>query len=263
MIPYILRVRILILLAGLAFSSGLFSCASYKQHIMFQTGEDFPSGEVGMAVSNAERTYRITPFDKITVEVFTNNGERIIDPNFELYEAGDDGGVRQLQEYTVQESGDVRLPVVGEVSLGGLTLFQADSLLKEAYSEYFVEPFVITNYVSKRVIVLGGNNGGMVIPLEHQDMSVLEVIALAGGIVQYNKANNVRLIRGDLNDPVVQVMDLSTIQGMKSASLDVMPGDIIYIEPINRPGEAIRDIAPLLSVITSVLSLTIVFIRTN
>ncbi|MGB3181491.1 MAG: polysaccharide biosynthesis/export family protein [Cyclobacteriaceae bacterium] len=252
----ILRICSLVLLAGC-----LFSCSAYKQHIMFKTAEDFPSGEVGMAVADAERSYLIRPHDRLTVEVFTNNGERIIDPNFELDESGEDGE-RRLLEYTVYEDGKVRLPVVGEVDVAGYTLFQADSILKVSYSEYFVEPFVISNYVNKRVIVLGGM-GGQVVPLTNQDMSIIEVLALSGGIERYNRADNIRLIRGDLDDPIVQKIDLSTIEGMKSASLSVMPGDIIYVEPINRPGESIRDVAPLLSVITSLLSLTVVLLNSN
>jgi polysaccharide export outer membrane protein len=242
-------------------ATSLFSCKAYKQHIMFKTAEDFPSGRVGMAVADAERTYRIMPNDRLTVEVFTNNGERIIDPNFELYETGENGE-RRLLEYTVQQNGNVSLPVVGDVMVNGFTLAQADSVLKVAYSEYFVEPFVISNYVNKRVVVLGGT-GGQVIPLTNQDMSIIEVLALAGGIERYNRANNIRLIRGDLDNPIVQVIDLSTIQGMKSASLSVMPGDIIYVEPINRPGESIRDVAPLFSVITSLLSLTVILLSRN
>ncbi|MFA0961890.1 polysaccharide biosynthesis/export family protein [Roseivirga sp. BDSF3-8] len=252
----IIRISGLLLLAF-----NLLSCSAYKQHIMFRTAEDFPSGKVGMAVAEAERTYRIRPYDRLTVEVFTNSGERIIDPNFELYETGENGEHRLL-EYTVQENGMVRLPVVGELEVGGYTLFQADSLLKVAYSEYFVEPFVISNYVNKRVIVLGGS-GGQVIPVVNQNTSVIEVLAMAGGIPMYNKAHNIRLIRGDLDDPIVQVIDLSTIEGMKSASLSVMPGDIIYVEQMARPGESIRDVAPLLSIITSVLSLTVVLLRNN
>ncbi|MEM6830107.1 MAG: polysaccharide export protein EpsE, partial [Bacteroidota bacterium] len=69
------------------------------------------------------------------------------------------------------------------------------------------------------------------------------------------KAQNIKLIRGDL----VYQIDLSTISGMKKTNMDVEPGDVIYIEPWRRPWlEALRDVAPALSLVSSVLTLIVV-----
>lgn len=217
-------------------------------------------------VLEAERTYTIQPDDLLEIEVYTNKGERIIDPDFELMkELG--GGQQQRQrtkpQYLVQPNGEVRLPMVGYVPLAGYSLNQADSILALAFGNFYKDPFTFTNYVNKRVVVLGavGTGGGQVVPLVNQNMNLLEVLALTGGLTGRGKAHNIRLIRGDLDHPQVQLINLSTIEGMRQASLQVQSGDIIYVEPIRRVlPETIRDIAPVVGLISNVVTLVIVII---
>jgi polysaccharide biosynthesis/export protein len=243
------------------------SCRAYRQDIMLQLeGSTFQNMQE--QATEAERTYIIQLYDHLEVDVYTNKGERLVDPDAALIRelGGAQAGLqnRNLQlrpQYLVQESGEVRLPMVGDVALAGYTLYQADSLLALAYADYYKEPFVITRFVNKRVIVLGAT-GGQVIPLENQNVNLLEVLALAGGLTTTGKAHNIRLIRGDLGNPQVQLIDLSTIDGLRRASLQVQSGDIIYVEPIRRVlPETIRDISPVLGLVTSLLTLTLLIVR--
>lgn len=237
----------------------LASCKTYRQNILFTTEGEYLAEAAQLMVKEAESSYIIEPFDYIQLEVYTNKGERIIDPNYELIteSIGNQRQMRPAPHYLVEADSTVKLPVVGKMRLGGLTLLQADSLLELAYSEYYKEPYVITRYSNKRVIVLGAV-GGHVVPLNNEDMSVIEVLALAGGLGNDAKGHNIRLIRGDLKDPIVQVIDLSTIEGMRQASLQVQSGDIIYVEPIRKiVSESVRDVAPVLSVITSLVTLLV------
>lgn len=237
----------------------LSSCKTYRQNILFTTEGEYVAEAAKLMVLEAESSYIIEPYDYIQIEVYTNKGERIIDPNFELIEEnfGNQRQMRPTPDYLIEADSTARLPVVGTVVLGGLTLPQADSLLEVAYSEYYKDPYVITRYTNKRVIILGAT-GGQVIPLANENMSVIEVLALAGGLGNDAKGHNIRLIRGDLKDPVVQVIDLSTIEGMRKATLKVQAGDIIYVEPIRKiVSESVRDIAPVLSVITSLVTLLV------
>ena len=218
-------------------------------------------------VVEAERTYTIQPNDQLEVEVYTNKGERIIDPDFELAkQLQGGGGIQQTQrrqpQYLVLPNGEVKLPMLGHVSLAGYSLNQADSVLSLSYGSYYKDPFIMTRFVNKRVVVLGAaGSGGLMVPLINQNMNLLEVLALAGGITGKGKAYNIRLIRGDLDNPQVHLIDLSTIEGMRQASLQVQSGDIIYVEPIRRLlPETIRDIGPVLGLISNVIGLALVII---
>ncbi|GAA4046249.1 hypothetical protein GCM10022409_35420 [Hymenobacter glaciei] len=160
--------------------------------------------------------------------------------------------------------------MVGRVKLSGLSLLQADSMLARMFDVYYKESFVTTRVANNRVIMLGAA-GGQVIPLANDNMNLLEVLALAGGLDgggggggggggsnrNGGRADNIRIIRGDLKNPRVQQIDLSTLDGMRRASLQVEPNDIIYVEPIRRPLlDALTDAAPLLSLTSLILTST-------
>ncbi len=96
----------------------------------------------------------------------------------------------------------------------------------------------------------------------NDNMNLIEVLAEVGGITEAGKAQNIRLIRGDLSNPSVQIIDMSTIEGMRKASLQVEPNDIVYIEPVRRVFfEALRDVGPILSALTSVATIYLVISR--
>lgn len=242
----------------------LSSCGTYRNRTMFTT-DDTLTPQVASAVAQAHANYSIQQHDYLEVDVYTNGGELIIDPNQEIVRAFGTGGnvaqTREKPQFLVREDGYAKLPLIGEIKLAGLTLHQADSLLESAYAAYYEGAFVITRYANKRVVVLGAT-GGQVIPLQNEDMNLLEVLALAGGISPQAKTNNIRLIRGDLAHPEVHLIDLSTIEGMRKSSLKVLSGDVIYVEPVQRlTAEAIRDISPILGLVTSLLTLALLIGR--
>lgn len=90
-------------------------------------------------------------------------------------------------------------------------------------------------------------------------MSLIEVIALAGGANQGDKMQNVTVLRGDLADPDVFKIDLTTITGMRQSIITIEPGDIIYVEPWRRVFyEGMSDIVPIMSFITSTIAFILV-----
>ena len=109
-----------------------------------------------------------------------------------------------------------------------------------------------------------GAPGGQVIPLQNENTSVVEVVALAGGIDERGKAFNLRLIRGDLHKPEVFLIDLSTINGVKASMMDVQPGDIIYIEP-NRKivSESAKDFMTVFAIFVNAVTLVALIVSLN
>jgi len=237
------------------------------------------------AVNRTARNYLIQPNDYLNIQVYTNKGERLIDPNGELkFGSPSTSGatanptavgkganaVRSATEYLVQADGTVHLPLVNRVSVKGLSLIQADSALQQKYNEYYKDSFVKTAVSNNRVIILGAS-GGQVIPLNNDNMNLLEVLALAGGVdgatgtsafSQYGgRINNIRIIRGDLKNPQVQFIDLSTIEGMRRGNLQIEPNDIIYVQPVRRPFiEGVAAIAPFTSIFSTLLgAVSIIF----
>jgi protein involved in polysaccharide export with SLBB domain len=243
------------------------------------------------AVNRTARNYTIHPNDLLNIQVFTNKGEKLIDPNGELRFGGAGGGnsaapaagggnssasrgggataVPGSTQFVVQADGTVRLPLVDRVSLQGLSLIQADSVLKTRYSEYYKEPFIKTAVSNNRVIILGAP-GGLVINLANDNMNLLEVLALAGGpdggasggstgiARNGGRIDNIRIIRGDLKNPQVQFINLNTLEGMRRGNLQVEPNDIIYIQPVRRPFlDNLADAGPVLTVLATSVSVLV------
>lgn len=237
----------------------LTACSSYKRNLMFRPPEDF----VGKKTTEADATvknYVIQVNDYLKLQVYSNKGERIIDPEGALYTEKNATGQNQVRvepTYLVAVDGTVKFPMIGSVALVGMTIREAEQKLQAEYDNYYKQCYVQLSFSNKRVIVLG-SPGGQVVPLLNENVSVIEVIALAKGIENDGKANNIRLIRGE----DVYLMDLTTLDGIKSGNMIVQPGDIIYIEPTRRPfTEGIRDIAPLLSLLLSLT--TVIVVLTN
>jgi polysaccharide export outer membrane protein len=222
---------------------------------MFRTeGQTF--ADFRQAARQAEGNYMIRKNDLLKISVFTNKGERIIDPDFELQRSNNQQGMqsRPDYEYLVNTEGLVHLPLVGDVKVEGLTLRQAEEMLQKAYSAYYTQPYVRMQCTSNRVVVLGLPQS-KVVPLPYENMTLAEVIAMAGGLDRDSRADNVRIIRDDQ----LYVANLSTAQGYTNNNMLVQPGDIIYIEPIRRPAsEALRDYFPIVSIISSLITLIVV-----
>ena len=234
----------------------LSSCKAYKQDIMFQLDEDFSREDLSKATEELESNYKLGVNDVLLLDVFTNEGERLIDPNQEL--AGN-AGQQQVQfldrfQYVIQSDGSAIFPMIGRTKLEGMTLFEAEVEIAKKFDSVYKGSFVKLRITNRRVFVLGAP-GGQVLPLNNENTSLVEVLAASGGLDFGAKSQNIRLIRGE---DIYQI-DLSTISGMKKSNLKVAPGDIIYVEPWRRPWlETLRDVSPALSLVASVLTLIVV-----
>ena len=245
----------------LSFIAVMSSCNSYYHYRMFQTDGSILVDSIEKSRNKSTSEYKIDVNDVISLDVYTNNGEKLVDPNNALTEGttSDAKTPPILIKYTIYADGCAHLPMVGNVPLKGYTVFKPDSIVAARFASYYTEPYVKVKLLSKRVIVFGPD-GGKVIQLEYQGMNLIEVIAQYGGIKLDGKANNIRVIRGDLKNPDVQLVNLNTIEGLRAAYTDMEPGDIVYIEPQRYVfKETLMTIVPLISLITSLATLIIVF----
>jgi polysaccharide export outer membrane protein len=217
-----------------------------------------PKGQtITQQIQLSESNYIIQENDRLELSVYTNKGEKIIDPSLaSLQSASPSSSTTPGNTYLVNQNGMAKFPMLEEIKMEGLTLRDAETLLQKNYSTYYQEPFVILKYANKRVVVLGAV-GGQVIPLLNENMKLTEILALAKGINNDGKATNIRILRND----VVMLADLSTIEGYLKNNIIVQPNDIIYVEPIRKPFiEAFRDYGPLLSVFTSLTTLAVLIL---
>jgi polysaccharide export outer membrane protein len=240
----------------LATAAILASCGSYRHNILFQVDP----ASVQQQTAEAESNYTIQPNDLLTLEVYTNQGEKIVDPNRESFkDASATSANLSPQQYLVDIQGKVKFPLIDQLSVSGLTLSQAEELLQQAYGKFYEDAYVVLGFTNKRIIVLGAP-GGQVIPLNNENMRLAEVLALAKGISIDGRGNNIRVIRND----EIMVADFSTFEGYKKSNFVMKPGDIVYVEPVRRPfTEALRDYSPAITIVTSLATLIFIIFQAN
>jgi polysaccharide export outer membrane protein len=221
---------------------------------MFQTEEDQISiDSIENALSTAD--YILRKGDKISFQVFSNEGFRLVDQGVNQIGLEKNSTVNNI-EYIVDKNGKVRLPIINEVKLEGLSVKQAERFLEEAFEEIIQDPFVNVTVLSWRVFVFKGLGGaGQVVPIEFQNTTLVEILARAGGIPQDAKAYKIKVIRGvDEGEPQVFMVNYSTINHVNKTNLQILSNDIIYIEPVQRISNGlVTELSPYLSLLSVIL----------
>lgn len=225
------------------------SCKVLNPEQMLRTPADYEYAPVEQLLKTDQ--YRLAANDELSFRLFTNEGERLIDP---IDPAGAQPQRLQLT-YKVAYDGTVKLPVLGRTAVSGLTLREAENMLEERFTAYYNEPFVQLEVVNNRVIIFPGGRGGTstVLTLENTNTTLFEALARAGGIAD-GKAHKVKLIRGIPDNPQVYRIDLSTIGGIQHANIVLQANDVIYVQPRERvPQRILENISPYLSLVTAAL----------
>ena len=148
------------------------------------------------------------------------------------------------------------------IKVSDLTLEEAEAAIENAYASAYRDPYVLLSVTNNRVLVFPGEAGqATVITLQNQNTTVLEALALAGGVRSRGIASRVKLIRNTPDGRDVYLLDLSSIDGVQDASLIVQANDIIYVN--STPDLAtgfLNEITPIVS-ITSSLGLLYTILR--
>lgn len=237
------------------------SCGMLNQNNMFKTSADYKYATTPDSSKIYE--YKISPNDVLSFTIYSNDGFKLIDLTaFTPTNTGTAGSVAQSGNlYPVEADGNVKLPVLGRKKLVGLTIREAEQMLEESYSAFYVKPFVIAKIINRKVILFPGSTGSAkIIELKNNNTTLIDVIAFAGGISEDGKAKKVKLIREVDKKHEVYLIDLSTIKGVKDAFIVLQANDIIYIEPRKRVSrKTMQEVVPILSLLsTTILSFTLI-----
>jgi polysaccharide export outer membrane protein len=235
----------LILIAAVLFAG----CSkTLNPSVMFQTSRYDKFAEDSLA--GQKSAFVFAPQDRFEMRVFTNNGFTMVDVTQMSTSL-----VNSSFTYQIDRDSLTKLPLLGKINLTGLTLDSAQKKLEELYSKYFIDPFIVLKITNRVIYVFLGEGGqGAVVNLQDDHTSLIEALAQAGGISESGKAYKIKIIRGNLKNPQVYFVDLSTMEGVKNSNLYVQSGDIIYIEPTSNVAAKITaQITPFIGLLTAIL----------
>lgn len=158
-----------------------------------------------------------------------------------------------MHSIMVRPDGKIAFPLVGEVTVAGMTVAQLDDLVTEAFSEIIIEPevsVIVSRFQERLVYVLGevGTPGGYNID---EAPSVVTALSKARGISDDAKRNGVLVMRRVSPDHVVGIqVDLTQLFDKHRFDLDIplQPNDIVYV-----PTSAIKKATDFVDVLSTLI----------
>ncbi len=198
----------------------------------------------------AADSYRIQPGDRLSMFIYTNSAYKLVDAGLASFSGGQAGGSTSQITYLVEKSGVARFPMIDTALVVGYTLAEATARLEARYSSHLVDPWVQLHVVNRRAFVYRGSSDAAVVSLPNEDMTLLEVIASAGGIPATGKAYRINLVREGPQGPILYGIDLRDGTNLHAGQTIVRANDVILIDPTFET-TFVTQLTPFLAVITS------------
>lgn len=227
----------------------LVASCNVNKDFMFKTPIDFSFDTLRM--ETVGKDFTLSPNDRLNITVFTNDGSVV----FEATTSRDRLNINEPNfTFLVRSNGFVELPIVGDVYAQGKTIVEFQQYLEDLFEKQFVDPMVRVDVLNRRAIVFNGNGSrGAVISLNN-NLRLIEVLGLSGGLGNRANASKIKVIRNVDGENQVFLVDLSTIDGIDQANMIIENGDIVYVESTKDIGrELATEVTPYVSLFTAII----------
>ncbi len=131
----------------------------------------------------------------------------------------------------VDKDGNVSLPIIGVIKVGGLTTYEAKLLVKKKAEQYFKDPDVQLRFANFKITVLGEVQRPSSYTLPNEKVSVLDALGLAGDLTIYGRRENVLVIRDVDGKKQLARLNLNSTDLFKSPFFYLKQNDVVYVEP--------------------------------
>lgn len=240
------------------------SCSYKKKNILFKTRKPVKTEQPVFVInpdSTGSKVYRhkIKPGDRLMVR-FLNNYDLGQNATQSATSAANSQMVSGTERgYLVNYDSTVTLPLIGRVILVGLDRLEAAKFLEQEYNKFVNNTIIDVNIASLSVTVLGEVFVPGKIEVDRENTTLVDVIALAGGLKDAAKKNNIKIIRGT----EVIIVNLKDIEALKSPDIVIHDNDIIYVEPygLKAATEPISSAGAVTSIMLTVMQFVILGIQ--
>ncbi len=231
------------------------SCAPHREMVYLQD-----KAGMGNQIEVNPADYRIKPNDILHIRVLTLDKE-----SREMFNADDarltTGGAGSnmnmyIYGYSVNAAGEVQLPVVGPVKIGGQTLESAQQTIQQRLNEYLVGATVSVKMANFSVTVLGEVKSPGTYYVYDNEFTLLDALGMAGDLTEYGN-RQVNLVRRDETGLKFHTIDITSRAMVASELYYLQPGDLVYVEPqkVKRLGFSQFPFALVFSTISTTLLL--------
>jgi polysaccharide export outer membrane protein len=208
----------------------LLSCKTYEKMVLFHAG-----------MSDSTKLYHnytptIKTDDFLSINITCDDIESAAPFNFPF------GNVQNINNgylignpalfgYLVNEKGEVKLPVLGNIKLADLTRMQATEILEKKLQEYLKNPIVNIQIQNYKITVLGEVKTPGTFKIPNERITLLEAIGLAGDLKPTGVRKNILVIREMNGKKMEYRVDLTQKNLFSSPVFYLTQNDVVYIQP--------------------------------
>jgi polysaccharide biosynthesis/export protein len=182
--------------------------------------------------------YRIQPQDLLSIRIESLTPDEF-DFIAKLSTGNQNGGAGGstyglLNGFLVDNQGNIELPVIGNVKVSGLSIFEAQEHFKKVLASYLKDPMVRVRLLNFRFTILGEVNNESQYVSQSVRVNFVEAIGLAGGLTEMADKSKLKIIRqrGDKSD--VFYIDLLDERFLASEQFYVQQNDIIIVPALRQ-----------------------------
>lgn len=222
-----------IIVAAVALAA-MASCSTPRTPLTYFT--DIDSVGLNATVAQGEYLTRIVPDDELLITITSQNPEATAAYNLPLSNPAVNSQLTkattpQQMTYLVDSKGDITMPVIGTLHVGGLTTEQVRNLVTEKVSADVDDPTVIVKMVNFHVNVAGEVRTPGVVNVTRERFSVLDALSSAGDLTEYGERSNVLLVREENGKRTAHRINLNSSDILTSPYFYVQQNDYIYVTP--------------------------------
>jgi polysaccharide biosynthesis/export protein len=235
----------------------LSSCVTHKNLLELQTKTNdsiiIPNQRLEYMVQKGDiLDIRVSSLDPQSVAIFNKTiGQSA---NNQINEA-----TVYLNGYVISDSGAISLPLIGNITVFGLSIEEIKSLIEEKMSPYFKFYSVDVKLMNFRVTILGEVNKPGTHYVYNERSNIFQLIGVAGGITDFGNRKKVRIIRKQNDESKLVYLDITSSDLISSQFYYLQPNDVIYVEPIK--AKAVRANAGTTQIVLGVLTFVIVLLN--
>lgn len=229
----------------------IFASCTQQKHIIYLQGHNQEAAESVYQVN--KQNYLLQPDDILFIKILSINKEitevfNLNNPTTNSAQSFTPAGL-YINSYSVNDSGNVELPILGKIYIQGKTLEDAKGLIQAKVDEFLTDATVIVKLVSYKITVLGEVVRPGTYNNYNQRINILEALGMAGDVTSYGNKKNVSIIRPTNEGTRTYKVDLTDRNLLSSENYYLLPNDIVYIEPLRN--KAFRMNAPNISILLS------------
>ena len=143
------------------------------------------------------------------------------------------GGTEQSSPtgYLVDPSGEIELPLIGNIKVANHTTTQVRDTLKNLLKTYLKEPTVLVRFLNFKISILGEVSHPAVYNIPNEMITLPEAISMAGDLTLYGRRDSIEIIRDINGKKVFANVDFSKRDVFSSPYYYLHSNDIVYVKP--------------------------------